>query len=99
MGEELEPGKLFIQNSNGTYTELHGIQDCSGFIAGCLDNQYSPEYFQVPSELSATIVMSHKQQREFGKALRRSIGNYRRTIRRFMRLKEKIRRNMLKEAR
>lgn len=98
MGEELGLGKLFIQNSDGSYTEFSGIQDCSGFVTNCLDNQYNPEYFQIPSELSATIIMSHKQKREFSRMLRRSIGHHRRTIRRFIRLKEKVRRNMIKEA-
>jgi len=97
MGEELELGKLFIKNDDGTFSELMGgIVDCSIFEDSVQSLDYGAEYFQVPSELSATLVMSHRQRREFDKMLRRSIWHYVRTVRRFIRLKEKVRRNMLK---
>lgn len=99
MGEELELGKLFIKNDDGTFSELMGgIVDCSIFYDSVQNLNYGAEYFQIPNELFATISfnMSHKQKREFDRMLRRSIGHYRRTIRRFIRLKEKVRRNMLK---
>ena len=102
MGEELNLGALYMQNDDGSFseimkvTEVEDLRDCSGYFDSDIGGPGSAEWF--PPELVAEITLSDKQQKEFIRALLKEMARYRRIVRRSKRLKEKIRRNRLKET-
>ena len=96
MGEIFSSGSLYIRNDDGTYSPIGEVQeDCSGFMVASKYNFPDPAWLH--HELNMTIIVTRKQQRKFGKQLKKSIARYQRIKRRFIRLEEKRRRNALKE--
>lgn len=102
MGEELKPYTLYIRNDDGSFFEIMKVTEMAHpiiypeFIDSDNGSPGSAEWFT--PELVATITLSDKQHREFIRAFLKEAARSRRIVRRSKRLKEKIRRNRLKET-
>lgn len=100
MGEELNIGTLYMRNDDGSFSEIMRIAEMSHpiiypeFTDSDNGSLGSAEWFT--PELVAKITLSDKQNKEFIRAFLKGIARHRRMVRRFIRMKEKIRRSMLK---
>ena len=102
MGEELNIGTLYMQNDNGSFSEIMKVTEMAHpiiypeFTDSDNGSPGSAEWFT--PELIAKITLSDRQHKEFIRAFLKEVARSRRIVRRSKRLKEKIRRNRLKET-
>lgn len=98
MGEMLDLNNLFIMSDDGTMVPFNGIEtmDISGDFDG--DEEIPCNFLKTDQPYECFFDIGSKRTRKFLKALKKALNADLRKIRRGKRLKEKLRREALKNG-
>ena len=93
-GNIIEPGQLYIRDSDGEFAAFKGIQPIE-FISDC-KYDYGAEW--IAQDQTINFSMPHKSARVFRKMIHRHLNVIKRRRRRIARMAEKSRRELLKKG-